>query len=138
MYAVIALAALFVSPDYDALIDNLAGDVKTATEAHGTLSNAGIDAFPALLGRIDDKTIINNGLFQGETLHKPTIGIVSFEIIQYQIESGWPKALRRYYALNMQNVSSWLDKHKGRSITQLRIRAVVDSLDAITTEIEEQ
>jgi hypothetical protein len=136
MYAVIALAALLVSPDYDALIDNLAGDPKTARHAHDTLNDAGTEAFPALLKRIDDKTVIDTGVFHGATVHKPTIGRVSFEIIQYQIESAWPKGFRAHYALNEQNVAAWLARHEGLSITQLRIRALVDSMDSLSRVIE--
>ncbi len=136
MYVVIALTALLISSDYDALIDNLAGDRKTATHAHDTLHEAGTEAFPALLRRIDDKTVIDNGMFHGATIHKPTIGRVSFEIIQYQIESAWPKGFRAHYALNEQNVAAWLAKYKGLSITQLRIRALVDSMDSLSREIE--
>ncbi len=136
MYAVIALTALLVSADYDAVIDKLAADPKTANHARDTLSDAGTEAFPALLGRIDDKTVIDNGLFHGATIHKPTIGRVSFEIIQYQIESAWPKGFRAHYALSEQNVAAWLKKHDGLSVTQLRIRACADSIDSLSREIE--
>jgi len=136
MYALVAITALFVSADYDALIDDLAGDRDAATHAHDTLSTAGTEAFPALLKRIDDKTVIDNGVFHGATVHKPTVGHVSFEIIQYQIESAWPKAFRVHYALSEQNVGAWLAKHDGLSISQLRIRALVDSMDSLSREIE--
>ena len=136
MYAVIALTALLVSTDYDALIDDLAGDRETATHAHATLSNAGTEAFSALQKRIHDETVIDNGLFHGATVHKPTIGRVSFQIIQYQIESAWPKGFREHYALNQQNVAAWLAKHEGLSITQLQIRALVDSMGSLSREIE--
>lgn len=148
MYTAITLIALLASPGYDALIDDLSGDKNTASQAREVLINAGTEAFPALLSRIDDRTPIDNGLFQEERMERtstgelilaqPRIGRVAFQIIQYQIESAWPKTLRRYYALNEQNVISWLNKHKGRSIDQLRIRAVVDSMNTVTAEIEKQ
>ncbi len=136
MFALVALTAVLVTPDYDTLIDELAGDRTTAKYAHDSLHDAGAEAFPALLKRTGDKTVIDNGLFHGATIHKPTIGRVSFEIIQYQIESAWPKGFREHYALNQQNVAAWLAKHEGLSITQLRIRALVDSMDSLSREIE--
>ena len=150
MYVFLALTLLLTSNDYDSydsLIDDLAGDRKTALESHAKLKMAGTAAFPALLARIHDETIIDSGLFQAEVMKKtnegewvlarPTIGLVAFETIRNQIESTWPKGgIRKHYALNKQNVEIWLTKHKGLSITQMRIRATVDSMDALSREIE--
>ncbi len=136
MFTLIAIIAIFASPDFDTLIDNLAGEEKTAVHAHDALLAAGPKAFPALLERIDDKIVIETGLFQGATANRPTIGHVAFKIIQYQIEGAWPKGFREHYALNEQNVAAWLAKHEGLSITQLRIRALVDSMDSLSREIE--
>lgn len=136
MITLIAIAVVLVPPNFDALIDDLAGDRETAIRAHDTLRKAGKEAFPALLRRIDDKTVLDDGRFQGATSQKPTIGRVSFEIIQYQIESGWPKGVRHHHALNERNVAAWLAKHEGLSLTQLRIRALVDSMDSVSREIE--
>ena len=146
MYVFLALAGLLTSQDYDSLIDDLTGDRKTALESHASLKTAGTAAFPALLARIHDETIIDSGLFQEEVMRKtsegkwvlarPTIGLVAFEMTRNQIESTWPKGARQYYALNKQNMEVWLTKYKGLSITQLRIRAVVDSMDALSRDIE--
>ena len=136
MLAIFAITVMVASPDYDALIDDLAGDSETAVRAHESLLKAGVEAFPALLKRIGDETVISNGKFHGATSTRPRIGRVSFLIIQYQIESAWPKGFRQHYALNEQNVAAWLSKHKGLSITQLRIRALTDSMDSLSREIE--
>ena len=70
MYVFLALTALLISHDYDSLINELAGDRETALVSHASLKKAGTAAFPALLARIHDETIIDSGLFQGEVVKK--------------------------------------------------------------------
>ena len=114
------LVAFFAISD-DALISELALEKKQSNDAYAALLNRGVEAFPALLERMSDKTITQNPRFQGESLMKdadgnwvlakPTIGHVAFDLIHGQIEGTWPKGgLRKHYAITRTSVKEWLTR----------------------------
>ena len=142
MHALILLSLLAATTNYDLIVDDLVADTRRAAAAYKMLSNAGIGAFPALLKRLDDQTIIENGNFQealvngsSGKLTKPRLGRVAFCLIQSQIEDTWPKSIRDYHALTEQNIVEWLNTYQGESLGELRIHALSVSLESVSNDI---
>ncbi len=130
---------------YDQLISDLAKDSKTAKDAERKLRRAGVDAFPALLHRLKDFTEVANDCFAFRsrmvkmpdgryTPSKPTIGDLSFDLIQDQIEGFSPP---KHLSLNPKNVKAWLSSHKKDTLEKLRLIAAMEAVESVANEIAE-
>ena len=130
----------------DQLISQLASDDESeASGAYVTLQERGVDAFPALISRLDDETNANYDAFQNPLLmsktergwvtYKPKVGDVAFLMIQRQIEGTWPKGFRHHYAITSATARSWLTKHEGLALEKLQLLATTKSLSTLAEEI---
>ena len=108
------------------------------TNAIAVIESAGTKAFPALLAHLNDTTKAST-LFQRAVMefdetskvtrvHAPTIGEACFDLIQGQVEGNWPKAYRHYYVLTPENVVTWWQSRKDRSLQELQIETARTSL----------
>src|SRR5688500_16981306 len=96
--------------DLDQDIDSLqAGSSESQTDAAvRAINSAGVAGFPSLVRHLDDprKSKIE---FLGavSTTEPPTVGEVCFDLLQMQIEGGWPKGYRDFHALTKANAAQW-------------------------------
>jgi hypothetical protein len=108
------------------------------------LKEAGPAAFPALAAHLDDSTLAGS-FFQGDVAgqsgegamrrRRPTIGEVSFEIIQEEIEGAWPKAFRSFYVLSAPSARDWIQAHKGLTLYQMQMLSREESLRRAQAEL---
>ena len=146
MNAFLLLFCFAVVQTNDQLISQLGSDDKaTASAAYDLLESRGVDACPALVLRLDDKTNANYDAFHNPdvmvktnrnwAIYKPKVGDVIFFLIQRQIEGSWPKGFQHHYALTHRNAKNWLTKHKGLTLRQLQLLATTDSLSSVARKI---
>ena len=103
------------------------------------VESAGVEAFPALLNHLGDKTEAAQRHFMQESVMRdkdgnwgpfvPTISSACFNIIQNQVEGCWPKLYRQSQVLNRSNVRDWLGQREGRTLGELRIECATLSLE---------
>jgi hypothetical protein len=124
---------------YEAAVASLAeaNDAQLVQKAIAALESAGTKAFPTLLAHLNDKAKASEAFQRAEgsldavgnfVLHEPTIGEACFYLIQAQVEGNWPKAYRQYYFLSSENIVSWWQSRKEKSLTELRVEAARASL----------
>jgi len=114
------------TPAQDIQIIATTSSTVKANDAYGRLYAAGVDAFPALVARLDDHATIPTDIFARDIMvinadgsasaYRASVADACFEILQGQIEGNWPKGFRQYYVLTPSNVADWLGRHKGESL----------------------
>jgi hypothetical protein len=113
---------------------------KDVDQGLRTIEAAGVAAFPFLLEHMNDArkaSLKNFALDQldfdqttGKAIvHHPTLGEVSFRLIQDTVEGEWFKAYRGYRTLTPTNVREWLKKRVGYNLWQLRLDAAKESFE---------
>ena len=112
---------------------------KDTVAAIQFVKSAGVKAFPALLNHLGDKTEAAQRHFMQESVMRdkdgnwgpyvPTISSACFDIIQNQVEGGWPKLYRQSQVLNRSNVRDWLRQREGKTLGELRIECATLSLE---------
>lgn len=132
---------------YEQDIKNLAdGTPKEMIKASfKNLIDGGTDAFPKLLLHLNDSEPAEWTFFAEEKaiqrqdgsweIATPTIGTACFGILQRQIEGFLPKGYRHFYVLTIDNVSTWLDAHKGQTLQELREAAKAEALRRAEKEL---
>ena len=133
--------------EYDDAIDSFAlGTPDSETDdAVELIESAGVDAFRALIARLDDETdacdrFMGSVGFIGPGPHKPyhpPIGGACFDILQGQIEGVWPKGYRQYHVLNHSNIQKWLEQRKNKILNELQMECARVSLDTAKQKHEQ-
>lgn len=125
---------------YETAVKAFASSVPTdkTAAAIDLIKSADIDAFDTLLAHLDDETRASEEHFMramvvvdengNEGPYEPSVGDACFDLLQAQIEGGWPKGFREYYVLNRINIRDWLDQRKGKTLRELRIECATLSL----------
>lgn len=112
-------------------------DDKTVAKAIDQLREAGTKAFPVLISNVSDTSIASSTL-QEATTGRTTVGDACFGILQMQVEDAWPKSLRKFHALNRNNVTKWWSTRKSKSLRELRLEAAQNSLSAAKKALNER
>jgi len=131
-----------ITPEYERAIQDLAEgtDPKRVETAIQILSDAKIQAFPALIKYLNDKTPASVEYFGLRAVlcapqstpcppWQPTIGEACFVIIQSEVEGNWPKAYRSHYTLTDVNVREWWESRRTMSLKELQLDAATTSLE---------
>ncbi|WP_148618747.1 hypothetical protein [Mariniblastus fucicola] len=132
---------------YDSAIDALALGTQDGTtgDAVRLLESAGVDAFPALLARLDDDSDACDRFMHavgsfGDGPHEPyhpSIGRACFDLIQGQAEGVWPKGFRQYHVLNNSNIREWIGQRKGKTLHEMRVECANYSLNSAKQKHEQ-
>jgi len=127
-------------------------DEKRVLESLSRILEAGPDAFPALLRHMHDPRLANESVFpptrartersdKHPLQNRKTVGNACFDIISVQVEGTMPHIYRPFRALQRKNIAAWVRKHAGKSLDELRLLAVEESIRRVRSasprEIEE-
>ncbi len=129
---------------YERAVASLAAGHKDATvmAGHETLEAAGTKAFPVLIAHVKDTAKAAPGHFEEEAtdqfgnIEQPTVGDVFYRLVRHEVEGAWPKGFRDYQVLTKENVTSWWDKHRTKTLHEMRLETVRISLDRAKKELE--
>ncbi len=121
---------------YERAVASLTAGRSDATVMAGyeTLEAAGSQAFPVLIVHVNDTTKAPPGHFEEEALdrfgniERPTVGDVCFRLLRHEVEGDWPKGFRDYQNLRKENVVAWWEKHRTKSLREMRLETVRISL----------
>ena len=69
-------------------------------------------------------------------IEQPTVGDVCYRLVRHEVEGAWPKGFRDYQVLTKENVTSWWDKHRTKTLHEMRLETVRISLDRAKKELE--
>ncbi|HWB61538.1 MAG TPA: hypothetical protein VG733_18795, partial [Chthoniobacteraceae bacterium] len=99
--------------DFETLVKLLKKGTPPAQVAQASqrLRDAGIDALPTLIAHFKDTTPADKSLAANAS-KPPTVGEVSFNILQTEIEGNRPAEMRDTYILTPANAASWLKQQK--------------------------
>ena len=132
---------------YDSAIDSFAlgTSISETNDAVLLIETAGVDAFSALIARLDDESdacdrLLGDVAFIGEGPHKPhhpSIGEACFQILQSQIEGVWPKVFREFHVLTRSNIREWLEQRKSSTLNELQVECAKMSLDSAQRKHEQ-
>ena len=130
--------------NHDQLISKLGSkNILTAGIAWRDLNRAGKDAFPALLRRMNDKTIANRQVVPQESnmyaqlAGGTSIGRTCYLLIKDQLEFHRPRYKSRTTVLTPANVKEWLQKHEKLSIHKMQIVMAKEILVKICQNVSE-
>lgn len=139
--ALVALAACAESraderQAYESAVALLAVGQRDASvmAAYRTLEAAGIKAFPVLIAHVKDTAKAAPGHFEEEAtdqfgnIEQPTVGDVCYRLVRHEVEGDWPKGFRDYQVLTKENVTTWWEKHRTKSLHEMRLETVRISL----------
>ncbi len=126
------------STDFSLVIDGLSAEHsrEEALVAHRELVAGGKQVFPALLNRLDDKTV-SHIEFQSSVVPfvPPPIGQVCFDILRFQIEGRWPIGFRDHRVLNRTNISQWIEEHSSQSLIEMRIDVLTQAIRNLELQV---
>lgn len=124
--------------DFSLVIDSLSAEHsrEESLAAHHTLVAGGVNAFPALLNRLDDD-MTSHIEFQGAVVPytPPPIGQVCFDILRSQIEGSWPKGFRKHRILDRTNISQWIEEHASQTLTEMRVAVLTQAIRNLELEV---
>jgi hypothetical protein len=129
---------------YERAVASLAAGHRDATvmASYKTLEAAGIKAFPVLLAHVKDTVNAAPGYFvearvdRFGNIEQPTVGDVCFRLMRHEVEGDWPKGFRDYQVLTKENVTTWWDTHRTKSLHEMRLETVRISLARAKKELE--
>jgi hypothetical protein len=108
-----------------------------------TLEAAGTKAFPVLIAHVKDTVKAAPGHFEEArvdrlgNIEQPTVGDVCFRLMRYEVEGDWPKGFRDYQVLTKENVTTWWEKHRTKSLREMRLETTRISLARAKQELEQ-
>lgn len=141
----VACCILAIADDFDRHIDHLRAGTPTAqvSKSLTVLTRAGKRAFPALIARLDDRTLADSRFQRAEVddstgkIVDPTIGRTCLGILQGQVEGVGPKSYRDFEVLNARTVKKWMKTHGDKTLAEMRAIATAQSLRRAEAALQE-
>jgi hypothetical protein len=129
---------------YERAVASFAAGHTDATVMAGykTLEVAGTKAFPVLIAHVKDTAKAAPGHFEEEAtdrfgnIEQPTVGEVCYRLVRYEVEGDWPKGFRDCQVLTKENVTTWWDTHRTKSLREMRFETVRISLARAKQKLE--
>jgi hypothetical protein len=129
---------------YERAVASLAAGHKDATVLAGynTLEAAGLKAFPVLIAHVKDTAKAAPGHFEEEAtdrfgnIEQPTVGDVCYRLVRHEVEGDWPKGFRDCQVLTKENVTTWWETHRTKSLREMRLETVRISLARAKQKLE--
>lgn len=129
---------------YERAVASLTAGHRDATVMAGynTLEAAGTKAFPVLIAHVKDTAKAAPGHFEEEAtdrfgnIEQPTVGDVCFRLLRHEVEGDWPKGFRDLQVLTKENVTTWWETHRTKSLREMRLETVRISLARAKQDFE--
>ena len=105
------------------------------------LERSGESAFPILIATLEDNRRASSSLQEARMIRQENgedpklyiteVGDVALSLLRSKIEGDRPRFYYSFYVLNRTNIKKWLAERSGKSLTEIRVDAAKQALQAV-------